>query len=125
MDGNPRASRRLNPGQEIREDDFRVLIVNTNAAFDRHIDIHRVFHSSHASGDQIGVFHQNRAETTRLDAIRRAAAVQVDLIISCFGPHCGCFGQFDRVRATKLQCHGMLGRVMRQQMQRPSPHQRR
>ncbi len=85
-----------------------VLLVDADAAFhgDRHCG--GSLHGGDAVGDQIGRAHQAGAERPRLDAIRRAADIQVDLVIAEIGTDPRRYGELGRVGAAKLQRDGVL-----------------
>ena len=111
--------------EEIGQHRFRVLIVHADPAFHRDLDrACRADHRRRAARDEVRVFHQHRAEGARLNPVRRAADIQVHLVIPAIHRHAGRLGQFLRVRATQLQRDGMLRGVEIQQMRGPAPHQR-
>jgi hypothetical protein len=59
-----------------------ILLIHADPAFHRHLDRARVDHRGHAIGDEAGPFHQDGAETPRLHPVRRAADIEVDLVVS-------------------------------------------
>ena len=61
---------------------FRILIVDADAALDRHGNAHRALHCRNALGNQRGLRHQAGAEAALLDAIRRAADIEIDLVVT-------------------------------------------
>ena len=91
------------------------LIVDSDAAFHRDFDRRGGDHRGDAVGHKRRTLHQHRAETARLDPVRRAADVQVDLVVSVAAGDPRGLGQFRRVRPAKLQRHRMFGRVEAQQ----------
>ncbi|MNJ31077.1 hypothetical protein D3C77_256990 [compost metagenome] len=94
---------------------LRVLIVDADAAFDRGGHADRRLDRRHAVGHQLRLAHQAGAELARLHPIRRAAHVQVDLVIAIGLADPRRLGQLGRVRAAQLQRHRMLDRVEAQQ----------
>ena len=59
-----------------------ILIVDADAALDRHRQPHRVAHRRHAIGDPPRLGHQAGAEPSLPHPVRRAAAIEVDLGIA-------------------------------------------
>jgi hypothetical protein len=71
-----------NPVRKRIECRLGILFVDADAALDRDRDRHRLFHRRDAGGDQVWHLHQAGAESARLDAVRRTADVEVDLVIA-------------------------------------------
>ena len=83
-----------------------ILIVDADAALDRHRPIGGVAHGTHAIGNEIGLCHEAGAELARLHPIGRAADIEVDLgIVVGLGQRNGP-GQFSRIGAAQLQGNG-------------------
>ncbi len=65
-------------------------------------------HRRDAIGDKNGHFHQTSTERARLDAVGRAADIEVDLVIAESLADAGRLGELARIGATELQCDRML-----------------
>ena len=61
---------------------FGILVVDADAAFHRHRDRDRGLHRGDAIADQRRLRHQAGAEAALLHAIRRAADVEIDLVVA-------------------------------------------
>mmetsp|Transcript_29497 Transcript_29497/g.57879 ORF Transcript_29497/g.57879 Transcript_29497/m.57879 type:complete len:226 (-) Transcript_29497:299-976(-) len=125
MDRDPLTASGHDAGQKFGQDDICVLIIHANATFDGYFGVHSGAHRHNTIGHEARIAHQDGTKCARLDPIRRAAAVQIDLRIARRLPQLGRLGQFRRIRAAQLQRHRMFRRIMVQQMQRPPAHQRR
>ena len=68
-----------------------------------------------AVGDQRRLGHQAGAEAAGLHPVRRAADIEVDLVIAELRGDPRRFGQLARIGAAKLQRHRMLHRIKAQQ----------
>ena len=111
--------------QKIWQDILRQLVIHPDPAFDRYIDRDCLAHGGRTIGHKFGGFHQYSPKAARLHPIRRAANIEVDLIIARRGAKPRRRRQLFGIRAAKLQRHGMFLSGMVQQMQRPTPHQSR
>src|SRR4051794_39872798 len=87
---------------------FRVLLVDADPALygDRNRDapLHRI----NTCADQFRLAHQARAESPRLHAVRWAADIQVDLVITERLADLRRLGEAARLRAAELQRDRML-----------------
>jgi len=92
-----------------------VVLVHAQAALHRHRDINRIDHGRNALGHQRRLAHQARAKTPGLHAIRRAAAVEVDLVIAPLGGDARGLRQQHRITATQLQGQRLLAAVEAEQ----------
>ena len=90
---------------------FRVLIVDADAALDRDRDLHRRAHRRHTLGHQLGLAHQAGAEAARLHPVRRAADIQIDLVIAEAFADPRRLGELPRLRTAELQRDGVLDGV--------------
>jgi hypothetical protein len=71
----------------------------------------RSLHGGDAVADQRGLRHQARPEASLLHALRRAADVEVDLVIAEVGADPRAAGERRRIAAAKLKGHRMLCRI--------------
>ena len=94
---------------KAREISLGVLIVNTDAAFDRDRNINGAPHGRDAARHQLRLGHKTSPEPPILHPIRRATAVEVDLVIAKARPDLGRARQVVGVGAAKLQRHWMFG----------------
>ncbi len=101
-----------------------VRAVDADAALHRHRHGHRRLHRRHAVTDQRGFRHQARAKAPGLHPVRRAADVEVDLVVTEIRPDARRLRQLRRVTAAKLQGHRMFGRAVREQIRRIAAQQR-
>ena len=85
-----------------------VLIVNTNAMFDGHVDAGRVLHGFNAISNQLWVGHQASTNHVVLYAITRAANVQVDLVVTPVLSKLSALRQLVDIAATQLKCNRMF-----------------
>ncbi len=99
------------PGQ----DRLGILIVDADPAFHGDRAGSLGLHGANAVGDRVGIFHQHRAESARLHAIRRTAAVQVHRVIAPRLCDAHRLRQRARIRPAQLQCQRMLDRAEIQQ----------
>ncbi len=98
---------------EAGEERQLLAVVDADAAFDR--DRHGGWdggdHGGDAGGDMLRLGHEAGAEAPTLNALRRAAAVEVDLVIAEVGADRGGAGELGRLAAAQLQRHRMLALV--------------
>ena len=73
---------RLDRVGECRQRLLRVLVVDADAAFDRHRNCDRRLHRGDAIADQRRLRHQAGAEAALLHAVRRAADIEIDLVVA-------------------------------------------
>ena len=125
VDCHPFTTRADDLRQKLGQHLGGVLVIHADPAFDGHVHIHRAAHRRDGFRHQRRLLHQHRAKTARLHAIRRAADVQVDLVIPRLRPDPRRLCQLVRVRPAKLQGHGMLRGIMIQQMHRATAYQGR
>ena len=85
-----------------------ILVVDADAAFYRHRDLHRALHGGDAVGDQRRRLHQAGAERARLHAVGRAADIEVDLVIAERLADPRRLGELGRIGAAELQRDRML-----------------
>ena len=109
-----RASRNDGPAQHIKCD-FRVLIVNADAAFhcDRNLD--GLLHRRDTLRNQLRLGHQAGAEVSTLHAIGRTADIHVDFVVAEVFADFRALREIARVRSAKLKCDGMLARIETEQ----------
>ena len=91
-------ARRLHRVDESEQRFARLLLVDADAAFDRHRKLDRRGHRRDAFGDQRRLAHQAGAETAALHPVGRAAAIEVDLVIAEIGADSRRLGESRRVR---------------------------
>ncbi|MNL20569.1 hypothetical protein D3C87_1418260 [compost metagenome] len=105
------AARVINLAYEITDEivGFFVIQAQTVLHSDRNVD--RVLHRFHAIRHQGRLRHQAGAKRALLHALRRTAAIQVDLVVAPLPAQPGGLGQGFRLAAAKLQRHGVLGLV--------------
>ena len=72
----------LTAADEAEQRLARLLLVDADPAFDGHRNGDRRDHRLDAVGDQRGLAHQAGAEPAALHPVRRAAAIEVDLVIA-------------------------------------------
>ena len=94
---------------------FRILIVDADAAFDRHRDRHRGLHRRDAIADERGFRHQAGAEAAVLHPVGRAADIEIDLVETEIGADARAVSKRARLAAAELQRQRMLGRIEPQQ----------
>ena len=81
-----RVHARLDRGPRHGEQRFAwLLIVDADAAFDRHRQAGRLFHRGDASPDQFGLAHQAGPEGAVLHPVGRAADIEIDFEIAVIG----------------------------------------
>lgn len=76
------ATRFTDGADKIAYEPIVVEFVDTDTVLDRHRQRDRIHHCFHAIGYQLRFGHQAGAETAALHAFRRAAAIQVYLVIA-------------------------------------------
>ncbi len=106
----------LHPGAGAKADgvaqrNFRVLVVNPDAAFHRHRKRDGGAHRRHAFGHKLRLAHQAGAEAARLHAVRWAADIQVDFAIAEIGADLRGLRQLYGIAAAQLQRHGALAGI--------------
>jgi len=87
---------------------LQVLVVDAQAALHRDGNGDGCAHGADALGDELGLRHQARAEAPRLHSIRRASAVEVDLVVAEAFGNAGGLGQLRGARAAELDGDGMF-----------------
>src|SRR5512136_541306 len=90
---------------------LRVLVVDADAALDRHRYADLCCHGGDAFLHESGLGHEAGAEPTRLDAIRGTADIEVNLVIAEPRADARGRGETIRIAAAELQRNGMLGRI--------------
>ena len=108
MDDQGVGARVQNLFGDVEQRRARLLIVDADAAFDRHRHAHRVLHRAHAIGDEHGAQHKAGAKGSVLHAVRRTADIEIDFVVAeGFGdPRAG--GEIARLRAAKLKGQRLL-----------------
>ena len=100
---------------ETLEVGLAVLIVDADAAFDRHRHADAGPHRRDQVGNQLRLGHEAGAEAALLHAIGRAADVEIDLVVAEVLADRGSLGELGWIRAAELQGDGMLLRGEGQQ----------
>ncbi len=108
MDDQRIDARRRHRQRQRVESRFRILVVDADAAFHRDGNRDGRLHRRDAVADQRRLAHQAGAEGAALDAVGRAAAVQVDLVITEIGADAGGLRQQSGIVAAELQRDRML-----------------
>src|ERR1700690_310362 len=90
---------------------FRVLIVDSQPAFDGDGDRDALAHYGNAFCYQCRLAHQAGAEATRLHAIRRTSDIQIDLVIAKIRADLCCLSKPRRLGTAQLKRHRMLERI--------------
>ena len=103
------------PRASVSRADFRVLVVDADAAFHRDRNFHRALHRGNAVGHQRRLRHQACAEAAVLHPVRRAADIEIDLVIAKILADFGSRREVHRDRAAELQRHRMLTRIESEQ----------
>ena len=99
------------PLDEAVEALLRILVVDADAAFDRDRHLGAFAHRRDQVGDKLGLGHQAGAEPPRLHPVRRAADIEIDLVIAELGADARGLGECCRIAAADLQRDRMLGRM--------------
>ncbi|STG44827.1 Uncharacterised protein [Escherichia coli] len=99
---------------EIAEKFIAVLVVDANTRFHRHRNRHHIAHRFHAVGNQLRITHQTRTKHAVLHPVRRAADIQVDLIISTRFCQLRTLRQRRRIATAELQRYRMFFFTIRQ-----------
>ena len=99
---------------EIAEKFIAVLIIDANTRFHRHRNRHHIAHRFHAVGNQLRITHQTRTKHAVLHPVRRAADIQVDLIISARFCQLRTLCQRRRIATPELQRYRMFFFTVRQ-----------
>ena len=92
-----------------------VVLVHAQPAFHRDRDVHRGDHRRHALAHQFRLAHQAGAEAPGLHPVGRAAAIEVDLVVTPVRGDVRGLRQQRRVTAAQLQCQRMLAGVETEQ----------
>ncbi len=92
-----------------------ILLVDADAALDGHRNFDLPLHGGDAGRDKLRLGHQAGAEAALLHAVRRAADIEVDLVVAVRLADRRCLGERDRIGAAELQRHGMLDVVHAEQ----------
>ena len=101
-----RRGTRINEG---RQGLLRILLIDTDPAFDSHRNGCAGAYCRDATICQIWCAHQYGAETAGLHTVRRTAGVQIDFIISIFARDPRCLREFwNLVREFERQRGGSL-----------------
>ncbi len=90
---------------------FRILIVHADTAFDRDRDGNRLLHGGNTARHHIGRQHQARPESPGLDTIRRAADIEIDLVIAEIRTNLRGLPELGRIGAAKLQSDRIFRRI--------------
>ena len=85
-----------------------IEVVDAQAALDCHRYRDLCSHLCHNLRDQLRSFHQNCAEGTFLDFVRRTAVIDVNLIVAEFLAHLGSLPHSERVIPAQLADDRML-----------------
>ena len=85
--------------------------IDAETMLDRHRYRHRIPHRLDAIGDQLRLGHQAGAKGAVLHAFGRAAAVQVDFVVTILFPEARAVREFDGIGTAELQCNRMLGGI--------------
>ena len=110
MDDKDVAATTLGDGaDEIAHEVVALGTVDADAMLDGHRDRYRVAHRLDTVGDELRLGHQASPEGAALDALARAAAVEVDLVVAPALAEPGAGGEIGRLAAAELQCERMLG----------------
>ena len=99
---------------EIAEKFIAVLIIDANTRFHRHRNRHHIAHRFHAVGNQLRITHQTRTKHAVLHPVRRAANIQVDLIVSTRFCQLRTLCQRRRIATPELQRYRMFFFTVRQ-----------
>ena len=111
MDNEGCAAGFRHQADEIVEGGLAVLVVDADAALDRHRNADRGPHGGDAVGDQPRLGHQAGAEAPGLDPVGRTADIEVDLVIAETLTDGGGPGKLVRVAAAQLQGDRVFRRV--------------
>ncbi len=87
---------------------LRVLVVDTDAAFDRHGHGDCRPHGRNALRHQVGLSHQAGAEMPALHAVRGTTAIEIDLDIALSRADARGLREFGRLRTAELHGNGLL-----------------
>ena len=82
--------------------------LDADATLHRNRNLHGRAHRADAFGDQRRLGHQARAEPAALHAIARAAAIEIDLVITELRADARSLGQLVRIAAAELERDRML-----------------
>ena len=96
---------------EVAHEGVALDAVDADPVLDGDRDRDRVAHRAHAVGDERRLGHQAGAERAALDALARAAAVEVDLGVAPALAEAGARREVGRVAAAELQRHRLLDRI--------------
>src|SRR5262249_26124739 len=87
---------------------FRILLIDTDTAFDGHGNAYSGFHCSYAISNQSGFGHQAGSEPAFLNAIGGTANVEVDFVVAELGADAGRLCARMRVATAKLKADGVF-----------------
>ena len=96
---------------EVANEGVALDAVDADPVLDGDRDGDRVAHRAHAVGDERRLGHQAGAERAALDALARAAAVEVDLGVAPALAEAGARREVAGVAAAELQRHRLLDRI--------------
>ena len=92
-----------------------VLLVDADAALDGHGHVDLPLHGGDARRDQLRLGHQAGAEAALLHAVRRAADIEIDLVVAVGLADRRRLAERHGIGAAELQRHGMLDLVHAEQ----------
>lgn len=111
MDDEDLAPRLRNRADEITHEPVALDAPDPDPVLDRHRQVDGITHGGDTVRNPGGLGHQAGAESALLHPLARAAAVQVDLVVTEAGGDARGRGELGGFAAAELQRHGMLGRV--------------
>ena len=82
MDDEGAATGFAHGADKIAHEVVALAFVNADAVLHRHRQSHDIAHGLHTVGDQLRFGHQASTKSTALHAFTRAAAVQIDLVVT-------------------------------------------
>ena len=103
VDDEGLATRLADRSHEITNKPVALALVNANTVLDRDRQAHRIAHGPDTVGHELGLGHQASAKGTALDALARATAIEVDLVVSPVSAKPSRLSQFGRLAAAELQ----------------------
>ncbi len=114
MNGEAAAAGLFHAGHKPVEKIVIILVINADAGLYRHRHTDGCLHGFHALAHQFRLGHQNGADLALLHPIRRAAHIEIDLVVPVLLGNSGRFGQIPGLAAAKLQGYRMLFVIERQ-----------
>ena len=96
---------------EVADEGVGVIVIESDSVLDGHRHRYGVAHRLDAIGDDSRLRHQARAEAAGLHALGRAAAVEIDLVVTPALAELRARGELAWIAAAELQRERMLGRV--------------